>query len=921
MSLIHALRRLARNPGRSLLAALGLALAIGLFAGIAYFVDASSRAMTATAVAPLRVDLIAKLVDPAAYASAQSMADRFRTMPGLSAARPVLQADFASIEGSSTPAPPRTGRIFGIDSAFLGDFGLLDIREGSFSSDGALISEELARSRSITPGATITMIFPADPLAGAKALPLSVQVKVTGIVDMTKADSLFATGGEAENAAFADVVFVDRSFFEQRVAALVLPSAGPGNLQARVFINVDRTSLPPDPNLAALRSATLKRLVERAYPGAIQAQDELSGLLKTASADAVNAKILFIFLGLPGVALALFLAAFSTKPAASARSREIVLLRTRGASPRFVALSLAWESLLLSLLAGLLGVVFGLALLSAPGGGIASPLGRDFNWHGFAVSTAVALGLGIAAAFLSLFLPALSAARRELYGERKAVDRGARRPFAERYALDFVALAASALVYVVTSMNGGFKPTGNEGAAVSLSVYVFLSPFLAWIGATFLALRLTRLALSRSPKLAERLFSFLFGALGAQAGRSLSRRIESMAQAAAVIGLTLSFGVSLAVFQSTYSREKLLEARYVVGSDIRVTPSLRMPVDSSYAEGLKGPDVLSVTGVARDVKALVGNEKNTVYGIDAASFAKTAWLPDSFFVDETAPSSLKAFETGTGTFADGKAAKVLSALASTPNGVIISVEQAQKYGIMPGDSVKIRLNGPVQGSTAEIEAKAVGFFRWFPTSSLDSDFILNRDFMTTASGYTGIDYFLVKTRPGMTDAVAKGLASTVGKALSARIESTSTAIMVDQSSLTSMSLRSLGLMESVYVAIIASFGLGVFLMSIVRERRKEFGTMRALGATSAQMRVFLSVETLGIAAIGAVLAIAVGLPLAVLQSSLLAVIFTIPPSGLALPPTILVILFGGLAVGAALGHAFAGRSMAGLRVAAVLREE
>ena len=74
-------------------------------------------------------------------------------------------------------------------------------------------------------------------------------------------------------------------------------------------------------------------------------------------------------------------------------------------------------------------------------------------------------------------------------------------------------------------------------------------------------------------------------------------------------------------------------------------------------------------------------------------------------------------------------------------------EQAQKYGILPGDSVKIRLFKKPRTPMLNVVARAVGFFTFFPTSSQDSDFIVNRDFMTRNVGNDIMDYYLVKTKP------------------------------------------------------------------------------------------------------------------------------------------------------------------------------
>ena len=251
----------------------------------------------------------------------------------------------------------------------------------------------------------------------------------------------------------------------------------------------------------------------------------------------------------------------------------------------------------------------------------------------FASSAGIALLAGLILTFLAAFLPTFGTLRSEITQERRMVRRVERPPFWKQAYLDVILLAAAAVVLLVTQLNGGFKPTGNEGAAISLSFYIFLSPFFAWIGLTLLTLRLVEGGLAAASKPLSRLFSRLFGEIGEIAGKSIARRTARIGAATTVIALTLSFGISLALFQQTYTQEKQLDSQYIVGSDIRLTPALNTPQLPDFVTKLQVPGVTGVTAVARDPQALVGSEKNTVYGIDVPSFKNVAYLPDSFFVD------------------------------------------------------------------------------------------------------------------------------------------------------------------------------------------------------------------------------------------------------------------------------------------------
>ena len=449
--------------------------------------------------------------------------------------------------------------------------------------------------------------------------------------------------------------------------------------------------------------------MERQFSGQLKAVDNLSATFKTAKADILSAKILFIFLGLPGVALAAYLAKFAAELFAAAQRRELSLLRTRGATPRQIAMIIAAASVLLAFGGSALGIVFGLlALLVSAGGQVANelnPLAPGFDWRLFANSVAIAFAAGLVLTFLAAFLPSYGALRREIIQERRSTHRAEAAPFWKRSYLDVILLLAAGVILVVLQANGGFKPTANEGAAVQLSFYLFLAPFFAWMGLILLTLRLVESGLVKAgPQIAGG-FKAAFGEIGEVAGKSVVRRAPRVSAAIAVIALTLSFGVSLAIFQQTYSTERQLDAQYIVGSDIRFTPALNTPQTAEFAEQLMAPGVWGVTGVVRDTQALVGSEKNTVYGIDVPSFEAVAYLPDSFFVDGAAQQTIDAMANRNTNYAPGSARAALDALAATPNGVLISVEQAEKIqhpggrpraaaSLQPRDEQLYRCAGP-----------------------------------------------------------------------------------------------------------------------------------------------------------------------------------------------------------------------------------
>lgn len=806
MTFRYAWRLVTRNPRRTFTYLFGLALAVGLFAGILFFVDGTTRQMTDLAIAPVKLDLVAHATTP--EVNVTDAARVIRTQRGIVAAEPLFSADFASARAAGSSQASPSGRMFAVTSSYLQTFDILQISSGSFEPQGVAISEAMAVSQNLKAGDMLQLSF-----AG---IDNPVVLPISGIMNMGNADMLFTTSTEAENALVADVVFVDIDWFQHNVldplatmAANPPASLVPGAviLDPQVHVKIDRAQLPADPTLAAHRTDALRRLVERQFPGQLKAVDNLSGALKAARGDVLLAKILFIFLGLPGVALAAYLSKFAAELFAGAQRREISLLRTRGAQPPQITPIVALSSILLAIGGSFLGLLFGMALLLVSGGrGAASnlnPLAAGFEWSAFARSASIAFAAGMILTFLAASLPTFGALRNEITQERRKTRRVETPPFWKRSYLDLLALLAGAVVLLVTQLNGGFKPTGNEGQAISLSFYIFLAPFFAWIGLTLLMLRLIGGSLARFQFRLAAFFRGLFDEIGGVAGKSVARRAAQISAATTIIALTLSFGVSLSLFQKTYGQEKHLDSQYIVGSDIRFTPAHNTPQTADFASELLIPGVQNVTAVTRDTQALVGSEKNTVYGIDVASFRKTAYLPDSFFVDGSSPRTLAAMRDHTANYAPGSAREVLDALAGIPNGVIISVEQAEKYNILLGDPVLLRLYNRATQQYADVKAQAVGLFVYFPTSDQDSDFILNRAFMTAKSGNPAMDFFLLKTdgQASTVNQIASALAARYKNTMPVRIQTTENVIKTETSSLTSLNLGQLGTMELVYTEL------------------------------------------------------------------------------------------------------------------------
>src|SRR5215213_10538465 len=218
MAIRYAWKLITRNPRRTATYLFGLALAVGLFAGILFFVDATSREMTATAIAPVRLDIIVHATKPDVIVT--DMLEPIRAQRGISAAEPLAAADFASAQKVGDKQISPSGRMFVIDPSYFQTFDILQISEGKFEPSGLIVSEAMAIARGLKIGNEVQLTF--------NGIEKPVILPITGVVNMDNADTLFTVASEAENAVVADVVFVDTSWFRQTLQApLILSAANP----------------------------------------------------------------------------------------------------------------------------------------------------------------------------------------------------------------------------------------------------------------------------------------------------------------------------------------------------------------------------------------------------------------------------------------------------------------------------------------------------------------------------------------------------------------------------------------------------------------------------------------------------------------------------------------------------------------------
>jgi len=841
---------------------------------------------------------------PAAANSPQPLSlgqlgSRVERLPGVTTADQLGSLDLPAGSLRSGPAAvAQSLRVFAFDPAYLQHYPMVRLTSGDYGAGTVLISPEAARALGAGPGSSIALTVPG------RAQPLSLTVG--GTADFSKADPLFASRSADNQGEFVqvpNVLVVPLSVLKNDILpALRVDAASTSPLlkappTLELDLHIDRARLATDPSLAAITTQGLKRSIERLAPGRVSIIDNLSDTLNAARGDTILAKILFLFLGLPGVLLAAYLSRYSGGLLAQAQRREQATLRARGAQPSHLLRGLAYTTASVAILGSALGLGLGLVTVEVV-------LGRSALATASAQSLTLSAGLsllaGLVTTALALYLPGRRALSNETGEERRELNISSP-PVWLRLRLDLIFLAAAALVWIITQVSGGFKPTPAEGQSVSLSFYTLLSPLLGWIGATLLAVRLMLLAAALLGRRQRGSYGRLtVGTLG----RSMLRRAPALASGVIAVSLAVAFGSSVALFVATYNTEKQADARYATGSDLRVTPSALNPQTAAFGAQLRVAGVSGTTPVALTANALVGTDKRAMVAIDSTTFPQVASLPDSFFPNMSSTAAM-------------------AALQKDPTAVLLSTEMARTFNVVPGDQVKIQLTD-ASGKQVPVTFHAAGLFQNFAGFPQGIDMVSNLAYYQTATGIPQVSLFFVRA----TDPSSAGIARVAdllkagpGRATPILVETTATAINRDSSSLAALNLRGLGGLEAIYTVLMSAAGIAIFVFGLLLQRRKEYVTMRALGIRMGQLRSLVLGEATVVAVVSLVVGAMVGAAMAVMFVQVLTPLFTIPPTSLTVPAGQLAVLATLVLGGMGLSVLLAARSLRRLNPVELLREE
>ncbi len=841
---------LAARSGRLVGAMVGVGLTTALIVAIGTFTVTASHTMTQRAIAGVPVDWQVELrtgADPVTVAKAVTESAAVADLRTVGFANSAGLRAVTGEAGQATEQATGPGKVVGLPPGYRVTFPhQVELLLGT--DDGPMLAQQTASNLHVGVGDSVMV----DRLG----LP-PVAVRISGIVALPNADSLFQAvgvrGGSGPSAPPDNVLLLPEYQFHN----LFNPQAEsrPDSVRTQLHVRLVHTGLAADPGAAQLAVEHAANNVEARTAGGAVVGDNLAARLAGARADALYARVLFLFLGGPGVVLASLFTLAVAAAGADRRRREQGLLRTRGASVNQVLRLAGIEAALIGV--GGLGVGLVLSVLASLAWWSVAALLAAASW------IAVAGVAGLALAAVAILLPAWRDARgRTVAATGASLGRGAP-PLWERLYLDGALLALAVGTYWLVASGGYQVVVAPEGVPqTSVHYEAFLAPFCLWVGASLLAMRLTRLALRKGRTVLARVLHPLAAGLSPLVAASLVRQRDTIAHGAVLVALAFAFAASTAVFDTTYQAQSRVDAELTNGSDVTVTGSTATPAGPLLPRLAALPGVVAAEPMIHRY-AYVGADLQDIFGVDPATVGRATPLPDAYF-------------------AGGTARDMMARLASRPDAILVAQETVNDFQLQPGDLMNLRLQNASDHAYKVVPFHYVGIAREFPTAPKDSFLVANAGYLAQATGAPASELVLMRTR-GDGEAVAVAARGVAAASPGLMVTTFGQAQRLISSSLTAVDLRGLTTLELGFAVLMVAGVNGLILLLDLVERRRGFSVMTALGATPRQLGAFLWSEALLVGGIGAAAGLAIGFMVAEVLVQVLSGVFDPPPQGLSVP--------------------------------------
>lgn len=481
----------------------------------------------------------------------------------------IARASILELTTGDEPNPVETWYVQGIED-------LATLTDGRWPADDGTPPEVavpvlVAEALGIEVGDTVSL-SPRSGGAEPRAVPVVGTFTIDDVDDITwftdpliAAGSIMAGGEQVFGPLIAtrDAVVDDLYTTRLRVTWRVAPDFGTLRTENLADFSSGITRLAEDLNERVLDRDGIEEPEAITFTVQTGLQDRISSI--TRSLSVTNSTVLAVVLQLS--LLALYALILTSRLVVDARTSETALARSRGTSPTQLAVTAAFEGLLLAIPAILIGPPLAAQLIKGlnrfgPLASIGLSIDPEPNSMAYTFAAAAAV-----LALVSLLWPAFRAAR-AFPDQHPKAQRQSGRSSSQKLGIDIALVALVAIaIWQLGELGPGVSTTVRGRFGVDPLLVV--APALGLAAGVVLALRVV----PRLARAAERMVAARVAVVPALALWQVARRPDRYARSALLLMTTVALGVFASSFSASWVGSQFDQASHRVGADIRFTAS------------------------------------------------------------------------------------------------------------------------------------------------------------------------------------------------------------------------------------------------------------------------------------------------------------------------------------------------------------
>ena len=706
-------------------------------------------------------------------------------------------------------------------------------------------------------------------------------LKVVGVYEVKGYNSLLEIGFPSILRSNYDFVNFDTPVLGIRDSVMVLAEnlnvgdvSNVGFFGANSFIRASGPALIAEgPENMAENLLTLKARLDEQYVADIEGLEEVLYLQNLV--DTYIDTLPLALLNLPIFILALFLSIYAADTFMAVRTSEVGALRSKGASSTQIYGIFLSESVLMAIVSIGLGIAISIIAAALIPSAVSFIV---FDWESYMFyffSTVLkpetiinSILICIVPPMLFILQSARKAAKTEIGSTLVEVSESvSTEGDAYRFTLGVsVALLGMVLISVI------FLPAGPMMLFLQIGLGTAAWFFLAYNGS-----RISRIGFS---KFSARL-SFMLGEKNLIAAANLRMRKGRIVPLMVVLALTFSSTIAFAIQAHSFQSDLEKEVKYAIGADLRVDCTAR---ELGFNDTLETyPGINRATPILRTWGKL-STESLVIESVDALEYSAIGLFDSTSFFGEDSNF-------------------ILNRLAAVPNGILVSTYHADRLNKSVGDELTLEVGARI--STISVTFLIIGLVHSapgfgyasaedIPSSRLGAGFgyqagfsgfaLANIAFISEVTGITTVTTFLadlvcVTDQDFLLRALRDlpGISATTPEKFDLKNYSFGTALFLS----TVEGLFSIGFVMSL---LLGMFALTLFLGSVVRERKRDYAILRAVGGSRSQIVNVVFSEFAGIVFASLLFGLILGTVFGFIMS---VIVFSMSPFSRVLPPTLI----------------------------------